>query len=151
MWFTQSAFFVAFGTTAIDSLFYASTFNLSGHFNIVQGKIKRLRYEINDGHLTREFVNIIRYHQKLFLICDHLTNIYKPILFSHFVISSLQLCVVAYQLTLVSTIILNKVLMITKLTWILFIAITGHNWIHYIHDIYNYNIFPMFCILSWRN
>lgn len=102
MWFVQSAFFVSFGTTAIDSLFYASTFNLSAHFYIVQDKIKRLNYETFDGHLTREFVNIIRYHQKLFQICDHLTVIYKPIIFSHFVISSLQLCVVAYQLTLVS-------------------------------------------------
>lgn len=102
----QATFLSAFGATGIDTLFYASAFNLSGHFEVIQSKILQFKYETNHSannkkELSRDFDELIRYHRQIIDMCEDLTQAYKPIVFMHFLISSLQMCVIAYQLTLV--------------------------------------------------
>lgn len=102
----QATFLSAFGATGIDSLFYASAFNLSGHFEVIQSKIINFKYETDrftSKALCKEFDVLIRYHRQIIEMCEMLQSAYKPIVFMHFLISSLQICVIAYQLTLVCT------------------------------------------------
>lgn len=106
LWFVQGAFVVVFVSLAVDSLFYAAAFNLSGHFKIIQNKIENLKFEqstMSDVQLSQHFRQVIKYHKKIKRMITYLTEIYKPILLIQFMVASLQLCVVGYQLTLVYT------------------------------------------------
>lgn len=106
--FSHATFFAAFGATAIDTLFYASAFNLSGHFIIIQKRMRSLRFERfgKEKELRsiafREMRDLIQYHNRTIDLSNELTATYEPILFGQFLISSLQICVIAFQLTLVS-------------------------------------------------
>ena len=102
MWFVQSTYLAAVGSTAIDTLFYASAFNLSGHLKIIQYNLEHLEFNgiIND---SEGLCCIISKYTQIIDTCNDLTDVYKPILLTQFLISSLQICVIAYQLTLVGT------------------------------------------------
>lgn len=99
------------GSVGMDCLFYGSSFNLSSHFQIIQKKIRNRKFDrITMQHASRngarlaaeEFVGIIRYHQKVLDICEKFANLYSAVLFIQFLTTSVQLCVIAFQLTLVS-------------------------------------------------
>lgn len=91
------------GSIGIDTLFYASAFNLSGHFQIIQHKIEHLKINnFNDRNASSmDLIDIIKYHKNIIDMCNELTKLYQPILFTQFLISSVQICVIAFQLTLV--------------------------------------------------
>lgn len=152
LWFVQSTFLSAFGATGIDTLFYAASFNLSGHFQAIQNRFCHLQYETvqqcSNGkrtRLSREFLALIRYHNNILDQCTELTNVYKPILFCHFLISSVQICVIAYQLTLVR--IFKTIYCVYYKFDIL--AISGADGICNIYYFSDGNNISMFCLLPW--
>lgn len=87
----------------MDSLFYAAALNLSAHFSIVQYRMgERKSFQNHKGNLSAEFRTTIKYHIRIVGMCSELASVYRPIVFTQLMISSLQICVIAYQLTLVS-------------------------------------------------
>lgn len=117
-----------FGSVGVDCLFYGSSFNISAHFQIIQRKLRNINFgaivaeqktkmvfEQKTKMITeqkrkmnakpdvlKEFFDVVNYHQKILNICEDFENIYSAVLFTQFLTTSVQLCVIAFQLTLVS-------------------------------------------------
>lgn len=111
LWFVQCTYLAAIGSVGVDCLFYGSSFNISSHFQIIQKKIRNttfdqftIQQETHSGKriIAEEIFEIIKYHQKVLNICDELQYLYSAVLFTQFTVTSVQLCVIAFQLTLVS-------------------------------------------------
>lgn len=111
LWFVQCTYLAAIGSVGMDCLFYGSSFNISSHFQIIQQKIRNMNFgrvvvqhesRIGTNVVTEEFKDIIKYHQKVLDICEKFENLYSAVLFMQFMVTSVQLCVIAFQLTLVS-------------------------------------------------
>lgn len=103
LWFIQSTCICAFGTPAIDTVFYASAFNISAHFQIIQRHADRIQYGTAGGFVPWKQLRELRaYHQRTIDLAQFLTHTYQPILLVHFAVSSVQICAIAYQLTLVN-------------------------------------------------
>ncbi|KAJ6637500.1 Odorant receptor 47a, partial [Pseudolycoriella hygida] len=107
LWFIQSTYLAAIGSVGIDCLFYGSAFNISSHFEIIQRKVRNRTFDstqhddINERRVTPEnFFGIINYHQQVLSICKEFQRLYSVVLFTQFLITSVQLCVIAFQLTL---------------------------------------------------
>lgn len=108
LWFVQCTYLAAIGSVGMDCLFYGSSINISSHFQIIQRKISDKTFDRIDASsgrrvVTKEFVDVIKYHQKVLDICGQFGHLYAAILFFQFLITSAQLCVIAFQLTLVSS------------------------------------------------
>lgn len=102
----------------VDVLFYGCAFNCSAHFRIIQKRLQAFNTELNtskiDGDnlvtLTADdnFRNICEYHTKILNICNELKETYFPVLMAQFHLSSLQLCLIAYEITTVNFISFSK-------------------------------------------
>lgn len=118
LWFVQATFTAVFGTLATDTFYYGCALALSGHLRVVQHRIGRLNFERagdNDRltgndykhrskrrrRISREFRELLAHHERVLAMCADLVDVCVPIVFTQFWIASMQLCVVAYQLTLV--------------------------------------------------
>lgn len=98
---------VALSAVGIDTLFYACVCNIVGHLQILQHRFSSVQLHDKTNRslrptLSREFRNMIVYHNKIISLADSLSDVYQPIMLMQFLITSLLLCVIAYQLTLVS-------------------------------------------------
>lgn len=103
LWFAYTTFVSVTAALAIDSLFYAFALNLSAHFRIVQHRMHgRRNFQNRDGQLSSTFRRVIRYHRNVIELCTCLAYVYWPVVFTQLMITSMQLCVIAYQITLVS-------------------------------------------------
>lgn len=102
----QSTILCAFGTPAIDTLFYAGAFNLGAHFRVIQQRAMRIRY--GTGRHASDFRDLIIYHQNIIDLTEYLTQTFQPILLVHFTVSSVQICAIAYQLSLVVNLFLFR-------------------------------------------
>lgn len=104
----QATYITGFGSCAVDTFFYACAFNLSGHLKALQYRIENLNFgEKHDESIGRikishELKETIQYHTKIIDLCNDLTSLYKPVIFIQLLVSSLQICVLAYQFTLVN-------------------------------------------------
>lgn len=105
LWFAHGTYACVVGSSAIDTLFYAIAFNLCGHLRIIQSRAKSLIFESGPDskrvRLSDEFRDLIEYHKSIIGLCNELEDNFKPVIFVQIFISSLQICVIAYQLTLV--------------------------------------------------
>lgn len=106
LWFAHGTYACVVGSTGIDTLFYASAFNLCGHFRIIQSRAKRIIFERTcpDSKrvlLSEELRDLIKYHKTVMDLCNQLLTNFRPIIFTQIFFSSLNICVIAYQLTLV--------------------------------------------------
>lgn len=101
LWFCQATFMCVFGSVGIDCLFYGCVFNISAHFQVIQRKILNFKFSTGNAHTMYELKQFVRYHQKMLLLCEEFSELYSPMLFIQFLITAAQICVIAYQLTLV--------------------------------------------------
>lgn len=82
----------------VDTLFCGFSFYVCAQFEIIEYDLLiDTRKKLNDQNDIIE--NVIKKHIDLIDLCDNLSKAYQPIVFSQFLISSLQLCTVGYQLT----------------------------------------------------
>lgn len=111
LWFVQCTYLAVFGSVGVDCLFYGSSMNISAHFKIIQTKARHIQFDQlrakNKARCSHqcakgEFFDLIKYHQQMLNICEEFENMYSTILFAQFLVTSAQLCVIAFQLTLVS-------------------------------------------------
>ena len=102
IWFVQGTCHTALCSLVLDTLFYAFAHNLGGHLKIIQQYLIDLSVNAKNIALVRkEIAQIMEYHKHVLDMSKELIELYKPILASQFLMSSLQLCVIGYQLTLV--------------------------------------------------
>lgn len=81
------------GAVGVDTLFAGYIFNIVCHLNILQ---KRFHHR-HDTAMQPLF----EYHSHILELCSFLNEIYSEIVFTQFLISSLLLCAIGFQITLV--------------------------------------------------
>lgn len=91
----------------VDVVFYGCAFNCTAHLRIIQKNMTEMIYEskredCDKMALTNEFRANLKQHSKVLDITKILNDIFYPVILAQFLLSSLQLCVIAYQLTMVS-------------------------------------------------
>jgi len=74
-----------------DSTFFGISLNICAHFDI-------LRESFDDN--KKKFVD---QHQKLLTLVEDLNNFYKPVVFTQFLVTSMLLCVLGFQLVMHET------------------------------------------------
>lgn len=72
----------------LDSLFLGICFNIGGHLDILR--------EMHDGDKT----TFIQRHQKILDAAENLKKLIKPIIFIQYLIASIVLCTLAFQLVI---------------------------------------------------
>ena len=77
---------------AVDTLFFGFCLNICAHFNIIRS------LTFKDSLNYRAF---IKYHQEILELCSCLNGIYFPVIFTQFLVSSVLLCVIGFQLVMV--------------------------------------------------
>lgn len=87
---------------SVDGLFVLFTTNLRGHFVALQYFIETNTFDKSDALLQRELRIYVQYHVRLLDLSQSVQHIFKPIIFGQFLMTSLQVCVIIYQLVTVS-------------------------------------------------
>jgi 7tm Odorant receptor len=97
----MAIFSVIFGATAIDSMYAGSIIVFCAHFRVLQRRFRNLTAEelraVNRGELD----DILTYHIRILELCETFKALYQPVILVQFLLSSLLLCVLGFQLTMV--------------------------------------------------
>lgn len=104
LWFAHGTFLAVAGSVGVDCMFYGWAFNISSHFQVIQKRFRNIKFDAiksSPGKNRNDFMQTIRYHDKMLTLCNKCSDLYAPILFIQFMITALLICVIAYQLTLV--------------------------------------------------
>lgn len=88
--------------TSVDGLFVSFTTNLRGHFQALQYFIETNTFNKSEARLQKELRFYVEYHVRLLGLAQSVQRIFKPIIFGQFLMTSLQVCVIIYQLVMVS-------------------------------------------------
>ncbi|XP_055851541.1 odorant receptor 82a [Episyrphus balteatus] len=91
-------FIVVQYVVATDGFFIAFTIHLRSHFKLLQQNIENNTFLKNDATINYEICSYVKYHIKLLDLANKICETFKPIIFIHFLITSLQVCVIIYQL-----------------------------------------------------
>lgn len=106
LWFVHSTIVAMLVALGVDVIFYGCAFNCTAHLRIIQKSMTEMIFEAKRDdcdkmELTNDFRATLKYHAKVCDITSVLNDIFYPVILSQFLLSSLQLCVIAYQLTMV--------------------------------------------------
>lgn len=80
----------------VDTLFCGFSFFICAQFQIISYELSKKKIFKNKDETVQ---NAIKKHTVLINLCIKLSDAYQPVIFAQFLISSLQLCVVGYQIT----------------------------------------------------
>ncbi|KRG00474.1 uncharacterized protein Dwil_GK27912, partial [Drosophila willistoni] len=84
--------------SAIDGLFISFAINLRGHFQALQHDIRKAVYNDTKVDPQATIISLVDYHVELLNLSKQLRLIYMPIVFGQFLITSLQVGVIIYQM-----------------------------------------------------
>ncbi|XP_017056905.1 odorant receptor 82a [Drosophila ficusphila] len=84
--------------SAVDGLFISFAINLRAHFQTLQGEIIGSQFALLEKETQAALKSIVDYHVLLLSLSRKLRSIYTPTVFGQFVITSLQVGVIIYQL-----------------------------------------------------
>nr|AID61224.1 odorant receptor [Calliphora stygia] len=104
---------------ATDGLFVSFAINLVSHLKILQKSIEENTFLKSDEELHGDLKSYIEYHNLILSLYNELREIYSPIVFGQFLMTSLQVCVIVYQMVTHMDTILVLIINITFLTSIL--------------------------------
>ncbi|XP_011181975.2 odorant receptor 82a [Zeugodacus cucurbitae] len=110
---------VVMHATSVDGLFVSFTTNLRGHFQALQYFIETNTYDKSDALIQQELRIYVHYHVRLLELSQSVQRIFKPIIFGQFLMTSLQVCVIIYQLVTNMGVIMEMVVYCTFLSSIL--------------------------------
>lgn len=107
LWFTHSTIVAMLVSMGVDVIFYGCAFNCTAHLRIIQKNMTEMIFEekrddCDKMAITNEFRANLKQHSIVLDVTKKLNDIFYPVILSQFLLSSLQLCVIAYQLTMVS-------------------------------------------------
>lgn len=102
IWFCHATVAAILGQMICDTLCYGSVVYLAGHFKVVQQKFVTMKFgNRSQNSIANELYQLLGYHSRIICAFNDLNQIVGTFLFPEFGGRSLQLCVVAFQLTLV--------------------------------------------------
>ncbi|XP_023292433.2 odorant receptor 82a [Lucilia cuprina] len=104
---------------ATDGLFVSFAINLVSHLKILQKSIENNTFLKSDEELHKDLKSYIEYHNLILSLYNELRDIYSPIVFGQFLMTSLQVCVIVYQMVTHMDTILVLIINCTFLTSIL--------------------------------
>ncbi|XP_011208732.2 odorant receptor 82a [Bactrocera dorsalis] len=110
---------VVMHATSVDGLFVSFTTNLRGHFQALQYFIETNTFDKSEALLQRELGIYVQYHVRLLGLAQSVQRVFKPIIFGQFLMTSLQVCVIIYQLVMNMGVIMEMVVYCTFLSSIL--------------------------------
>ncbi|XP_036673671.2 odorant receptor 82a isoform X1 [Drosophila suzukii] len=84
--------------SAVDGLFISFAINLRAHFQTLHWKIANEEFGLSENESHARLKSIVDYHVLLLSLSKKLRSIYTPTVFGQFVITSLQVGVIIYQL-----------------------------------------------------
>ncbi|KAH8354538.1 hypothetical protein KR084_000903 [Drosophila pseudotakahashii] len=84
--------------SAVDGLFISFAINLRAHFQTLHWKIANEEFALSEKQFQARLKSIVDYHVLLLFLSSKLRAIYTPTVFGQFVITSLQVGVIIYQL-----------------------------------------------------
>ncbi|XP_020814128.1 odorant receptor 82a [Drosophila serrata] len=84
--------------SAVDGLFISFAINLRGHFQTLQQEIEHFDLTLSEKDIQAGLKSVVHYHEELLSLSTKLRSIYMPTVFGQFVITSLQVGVIIYQL-----------------------------------------------------
>ncbi|KAH8374528.1 hypothetical protein KR200_000558 [Drosophila serrata] len=84
--------------SAVDGLFISFAINLRGHFQTLQQEIEHFDLTLSEKDIQTGLKSVVDYHEELLSLSTKLRSIYMPTVFGQFVITSLQVGVIIYQL-----------------------------------------------------
>jgi len=84
-----------------DGLFISFAINLRAHFQTLHWKIANEEFGLSENESHARLKSIVDYHVLLLSLSKKLRSIYTPTVFGQFVITSLQVGVIIYQLVTV--------------------------------------------------
>jgi len=88
--------------SAVDGLFISFAINLRAHFQTLQRQIENWEFPSSEPDTQIRLKSIVEYHVLLLSLSRKLRSIYTPTVMGQFVITSLQVGVIIYQLVTVS-------------------------------------------------
>uniref|UniRef100_A0A1A9WGF5 DUF243 domain-containing protein n=1 Tax=Glossina brevipalpis TaxID=37001 RepID=A0A1A9WGF5_9MUSC len=91
-------FVVIMYAAAIDGLFIGYTINLKAHLKALQNMIETNNFLKSENELQRDLSFYVTYHDTILSLAFKLRDIYRPIIFAQFLMTSLQVCVIVYQM-----------------------------------------------------
>ncbi|XP_034487517.1 odorant receptor 82a-like [Drosophila innubila] len=98
--------YIIFGTiavvlfvSAIDGFFILFAINLRAHFQALQQRIHELNFDLNQEQaVQQQITQVVQYHVQLLNLAKQLRITYTPIVFGQFLITSIQVGVIIYQI-----------------------------------------------------
>ncbi|XP_054725222.1 odorant receptor 82a [Anastrepha obliqua] len=112
-------FMVVMHATSVDGIFVSFTNNLRSHFQALQYFIETNTFDKSDALLQQELRVYVQYHTRLLALSENVQRIFKPIIFGQFLMTSLQVCVIIYQLVTHMGVFMDMVVYCTFLSSIL--------------------------------
>ncbi|XP_062124903.1 LOW QUALITY PROTEIN: putative odorant receptor 98b [Drosophila sulfurigaster albostrigata] len=98
VWNVAAAFGVLLPTVCVDTLFCSLTHNLCALFRIAQYKMQHFVGETLDDTLSN-VANILPLYQATLDMCNTLNRCFRPLISVQFLVASLHLCVLCYQVS----------------------------------------------------
>jgi len=85
--------------SAVDGLFISFAINLRAHFQALQQRIYELTFDLNQEQaVQQQIIQVVQYHVQLLNLAKQLRITYTPIVFGQFLITSIQVGVIIYQI-----------------------------------------------------
>ncbi|KAH8359313.1 hypothetical protein KR093_005730, partial [Drosophila rubida] len=97
-WNVAAALGVLLPTVCVDTLFCSLTHNLCALFQIAQYKMKHFVGDTLDATLSN-LADILPLYQDTLDMCDTLNRCFRPLISLQFLVASLHLCVLCYQVS----------------------------------------------------
>lgn len=84
-----------FGFAGFDGLFYAIGLNITGHFKILQTRIRQMKFKKED------IEKITFYQNEIYQCCAEFRDIFAPALIAIIVYSTIMICFLGFQIVVV--------------------------------------------------
>lgn len=85
--------------SAVDGLFISFAINLRAHFQALQERILAMTFDPSPAQaVQQQLVQVVQYHVQLLNLAKQLRITYTPIVFGQFLITSIQVGVIIYQI-----------------------------------------------------
>ncbi|CAO1433248.1 unnamed protein product [Diamesa tonsa] len=84
-------FCIVFSSISVDSLFIGFCLNICAHFQIIRSST--FKEDFN-------YKSFIKCHQEIIVLCNDLNEIYVPVIFTQFLVCSVLLCGIGFQLVM---------------------------------------------------
>jgi len=84
--------------SAVDGLFISFAINLRAHLQALQQRIQDLTFDLPDQAVQEQIIQVVQYHVHILNLAKLLRITYMPIVFGQFLITSIQVGVIIYQI-----------------------------------------------------